>query len=89
MLQVGATEIKAGRQSGRQVGGWVESIHYEAEVETFVRNNKQHKDKPKPCSPLIVHRLFGGMCRLHRQGRKLLCLLPALYWALAWLILEP
>jgi hypothetical protein len=37
-----------------------------------------------PCNPLQVNRCFGGMCRLHLQGK--LCLPPASCWLLAWVI---
>jgi hypothetical protein len=47
-----------------------------------------------PCSPLKVNPLFGGTCSLHFQGqiisqaRSQICLIPASYWFLAWIILR-
>jgi hypothetical protein len=48
-----------------------------------------------PHSPQKVNQNFGGKCRPHFQGRRIirarnqLCLLPASFWFLAWLIFGP
>jgi hypothetical protein len=52
----------------------------------MIRRTKVNK---KPFCPFTVYRLLGGMCRLHRQSRKVPYLLTVLYWCLAWLILPP
>jgi hypothetical protein len=44
-----------------------------------------------PRSPFKANRSFGGIFRLHFQGRRisLLCLILASHWFLPWIILRP